>query len=320
MITAGVLPGCTVGNETEACMPNLTLAQLTSIFSTGRVTDWRNLRFSSTPAAATTFLTAANTSTPLLNNSIHMCNRTTGSGTLATQYIKLTNATCSATSEALVSAATATIGTESGTAKVLHSNSGQGDVDNCLQSLDTGADVGTFTPYSLGRIAGGAAATNYRWGIGFSSVDRNANNAKPFRFIKIDNVSPSLRNVVAGRYRVWAELTQVGNTNSFPTANSATLANDIITNMRNADQIAGLKVTFPWGDSGLLGIASSTAFAPTGTNIINGLTSAGYDPLRPVNPYSHGPSTTTNGSGIDHCRWPTIPAGTRAMPVFYPAY
>lgn len=315
MASVGALPAsCAptaagVQDESEACMPSLTTEQLSSIFGANRMGDWRNLRVGTT--AATQRLVAAVGDTLPTNFSIHACQRTTGSGTQAMSYLQFHNAPCFSGAEPLASAATATIGTEAGTAKVLHSNSGQGDVDNCLQALNDGADVGTFTPYASAKVPAGA----FRWAIGTSSVDRNETKAKPFRYIKVDGYAPSLVNVVKGRYKYWGELTQVGAVSGG--AQEVALATDIINNMKNADQLPTLNKTFDWGVSGFLGIATSSTFAPTNTTAINGLMNAAFDPARPVNPYSHGTASGTNGAGIDHCRVPAIPGGARAMPVLY---
>lgn len=39
------LPGCTVGDDSERCMPRLTSAQIGSLITTSRLTDWGNLRW-----------------------------------------------------------------------------------------------------------------------------------------------------------------------------------------------------------------------------------------------------------------------------------
>lgn len=309
-LPASCLPTAVGQDETQDCMPSLTSEQLTSILGLGRFTDWRNLRVGTT-ATTQRLIAAAGDALPT-NFSVHACQRTTGSGTLATQYLKVHNAPCFDGAEPLLSNATQTIGTESGTIKVLHSMSAQGDVDNCLQALNDGANVGTFTPYGTQIPAAGG----HRWAIGFSSADRNETNAKPFRFIKVDGIAPTLENVVKGRYRVWAELTQVG---AAPVAGTpaTNLAIDLLDNMRNANQLVSLTKTFSWGTSGLLGIATSSAFPPSHNSQINGLQNAAFDPNRPVNPYTHGIAGGANGAGIDHCRMPALPGGARSMPALY---
>jgi ABC-type phosphate transport system substrate-binding protein len=327
-LPASCAPTAGVQDESEACMPSLTTEQLSSIFGKDRVTDWRNLRYGS--ANLTQFLTLALPAgdVAVANRDIHVCQRTKGSGTLATQHLKFHNAPCFSLAEPMDSASLQTVGAETattGAVKVLHSLSGSGDVDNCLVTFNDGLNTGTFTPYNQApqkmfpdsATPGVANPAAVRWAIGFLSVDRNDTNAKPYRYIKIDNYAPTLKNVVAGRYKVWAELTQVGNVNPLPTADSVLLANDIIANMKNADQLPTLNKTYAWGVSGFLGIASSSTFPPSFNTAINGLFNAGYDAARPVNPYSHAVAASVNGSGTDHCRVPTIPGGARAIPVFY---
>ena len=44
-IASGTLPASCAGDDTEACMPGLTTAQITSIFASGRFNDWTNLSY-----------------------------------------------------------------------------------------------------------------------------------------------------------------------------------------------------------------------------------------------------------------------------------
>jgi hypothetical protein len=354
MIDAGVMPNlataipCTVGDERENCMPNLTSAQVSTLLSaantTGRITDWRQLRWGTGAATQNVFDSQAVIDRPL-NRDIHICNRQPGSGTLAIQQLKHENYPCFSGSEPALAERTPAgvlipVGTENtvalpgtvftnGARRVIHSNSSQGDVDNCLEALNNGADLGSFNAYSTSKlgVAGTvhtAGADKFRWALGTSSVDRNLSGfvcdstaafpgvacptgsyAKAFRYIKIDNAAPTLENVVTGRYRYWAELVNIGPV-------SGALAADIIANMSNPAEISGINPKFSWGTSGLLGYAGNPLAPPVGN--------AGLDLLRPINPYTHaaegGPST------IDHCRVTTVPPATstvpRPMPTFYP--
>lgn len=310
---------CTVGDEREECMPSLTRAQISSILAPGRVNSWGAFRFG-TSAAAQALNNAQVTGNPLVgtvgNPAIHVCSRTRGSGTLAIFNIKFEEAPCNGgLAEVLNNQASQTITPTDGSAiapvKALHSMSGTSDVESCLIGLNNAATVGTFTnPF-----------TTPRWAVGILSVERNASGSQPFRFIKIDNVSPSAHNVAEGRYPLFAELVALTSPalplSTFDTALFQAYTNPVIAGRQN--------ILPTWGrpgvrgdETGALGVATAAgANAPTNTNLINGFTNAAFDPARPVNPYSHA---TATGSGLNHCRVPTIPGGNRAIPAFYPVY
>ena len=295
-------------NNTDACMPSLTTAQLSAILGNNRATDWYNLYFTDTTGAQLSLVGVQASADQPTNTDVHYCSRTAGSGTLATINIKLENQ-CSKTNEAIVTSGTQLLGSESdalsGNQKVVHAMSGSGDLENCLEGLNDGAAKSTFTPYPAMTNTSGS-----RWAIGLMGTDRNSTVGKKYRFIKIDGFAPTAQNVVEGKYKLWAELVNVAAT----TTN--VLALDILANLGSADQITALNVTHPFGLSGFLGTANNTSFPPTydvtlgsGTKLF-----AAFDSARPVNPWTH---TTASGNALNHCRTPSIPTGgTRAIPVF----
>jgi len=295
-------------NNTDACMPSLTTAQLSAILGNNRATDWYNLYFTDTTGAQLSLVGVQASADQPTNTDVHYCSRTAGSGTLATINIKLENQ-CSKTNEAIVTSGSQLLGAEtdglSGNQKVVHAMSGSGDLENCLEGLNDGAAKSTFTPYPAMTNTSGP-----RWAIGLMGTDRNSTVGKKYRFIKIDGFAPTAQNVVEGKYKLWAELVNVAAT----TTN--VLALDILANLGSADQITALNVTHPFGLSGFLGTANNTSFPPTydvtlgsGTKLF-----AAFDSARPVNPWTH---TTASGNALNHCRTPSIPTGgTRAIPVF----
>jgi hypothetical protein len=214
--------------------------------------------------------------------------------------------------------------------------SGSGDVENCLTSLHDGVDdnvngtdgdgLFVFTP-SLSQ-----AANTFRWAIGFLSADVNTDLSKPYRFIKIDNSAPSAKNVVNGRYRIWAELSQIGVKsgdvfNTAPTANQNALLDDLLLNMRNPEQLGDIckDLAYPFGPGCLLGVANNSGVnAPyLGSTRTGGLTPnpAGfYDITRPANLYTHATAGGTDGATVDHCRVPALPGGNRPMVSFINTY
>ena len=318
MIASGALPvTCSAGNETEACMPSFTTADLTALFSTGRLTSWANLRFG---GAAGQSLTGANPLNLPGNNDVHICSRAAGSGTLATAQIAFENAPCTATAEAIQMPAALTIVPETGTSgsvKVVHATTGSGELENCLSTMDGYSQSlaayqtamvpnGTFTPVPATNFIGTA---NFRWAVGILNTDRNISNALPYRFVKIDGFSPSAANVAKGKYKFWSELVTVG---TVPTAVTNPLGFGLLSLMQNPATIAKANVTNPaFGITGYLATAASatfdTAIAP-GT-----LINAAFDSLRPVNPFTHANAANAAGS-VNHCRVANVLGGAKALP------
>ena len=301
-ITAGALPAtCTVGNESEACMPSLTSRQIATIFANNGFTDWSNLAYGQTYVY--NFL-----ATDPSNSDIHICGRSAGSGTWASMNIKFENAPCNGGfDQAYTMPTTPTIGHElgnPGSMKVVHANSGSSDLEDCMTALDTGAAVGTFSPYPV---------SGKRWAIGVMGTERNGNGALPYRFIKVDGVAPSAANVANGKYIYWAELVSMGAPTTDP------LGQDLLKNLSNPLHIANLNINQTWqtgnDKSGFLGVANNVDPSQNPTSYNNGgsfLNNAQYDYRRPVNPYTHA----TLGAGVNHCRVPTMPAiPTSVMPL-----
>jgi len=296
-------------DNTDACMPSLSTAQLSALFGANRATDWYDLYFggdalASIPQGLVAVQALADQPT---NTNVHYCSRTAGSGTLAAINIKLENQ-CSKTNEAIATASSQTISAETnplaGKQKVVHSMSGSGDLENCLEGLNDGALKGTFTPYPAMTNTSGP-----RWAIGIMGLDRNSTVAKKYRYIKIDGVAPTAANVVAGKYKIWAELVNVAATSTNP------LALDILANLGSATQITSLNVTHPFGISGFLGTATNPAFLPTYDVAIapGTLIQSAFEAVRPVNPWTHA---TATGGALNHCRTPSIPTGAKAIPAF----
>jgi hypothetical protein len=317
MIASGALPvTCTAGNETEACMPSFTTADLTALFSTGRLTSWANLRFG---GAAGKNLVAANGVNVPGNTDVHICSRTAGSGTLATAQIAFENAPCVGTvAEAIQMPAVLTRVSETGTSgsmKAVHATTGSGELENCLTTLEgynqatstasaTMVANGTFTP--LPAFIGTA---NFRWAVGILNTDRNATNALPYRFVKIDGFSPSAANVATGKYKFWAELVTAG---VVPAAATNPLGFGLLTLMQSPATIAKSNVTNPaFGITGYLATAAAATFD---TVIAPGtLINAAFDSVRPVNPLTHAVAANTAGS-VNHCRAANVLGGAKALP------
>ena len=299
MNKAGVLPATclSTAKETEACMPSLTSQQLATIWAKDRFTNWGNLRFGGT--TGTDLVTAQSAANKPANLDVHMCSRTAGSGTLATLNIKFENAPCFSGNEAIQAPVTQTTVVEagaSGSKKLYHATTSTGNLENCLTALDEGKANSTFTPPS-----------SFRWAIGVLGAERNATNAKAYRFIKIDGVPASAENVVKGAYKFWAELATIGKTST------DVLTTAIMNNVKNPTLIKLVNVdNLNFGVTGFLGVANNAAALPTYNSIIAPGTkiNGAFDAARPVNLYTH---SGLAANSLNHCRAPTLVTGAKAM-------
>ncbi len=209
--------GLTSGSDALADMPSLTSAQLTSLYS-GKIGSWNSFE-----NAAGAKLPALATVGPV-NDRVHVCRRTVGSGTQATVNALFLSNPCGPGRIAPAvdnTAQTATDGTGNyatlpfGGAAAIHELASSGGVNTCLDTLQT----------------------QNRWGIGIQTLEQGNNN---WRFIKVDGYAPTLENVAANKYSFWAE--NVITVRSNQAANSVSRA--FFTGFRPAQDLAELNATF----------------------------------------------------------------------------
>lgn len=315
MIASGALPSsCSVGSEIEACMANFTLADLTALFSDGRLNTWGDLRFGG--AANDDLVNVQASGDRPGNANVHMCSRNAGSGTLAAAQLAFENAPCSgALGETFQSPATLSpISPEniSGGKKSYYGNNSSSDVENCLSTMD-GYDVAAKTypgtmPSNYTFIAPNLVnGGSFRWAVGILNSERNNTNLLPYRFVKIDGFSPSAKNVAQGKYKFWTELSIVG---PVPTAGAGF---GLIKIMKDPAIIAKANKTSTnlGATTGYLGTAENatynSAISP-GT-----LANAAFDTLRPVSPFTHADKTNKVGS-VNHCRVANVLISKPAVP------
>jgi ABC-type phosphate transport system substrate-binding protein len=286
----GVGNAC-VGSETEACMPSLTRDQIASIV-TGKLDSWKDLKI----GASDLYTTASAANKPgNANARVHICTRTDGSGTKAQMGINFLNYPCS-TAATAPKADTGALGEVIASTQV-HALASSGGVSECLRELDAGSNA-IGTAFNNTYTTGGA-----RWAIGIQGLEKNANQAEAWRFVKIDGVAPTLANVAKGKYHDWAELTfQYSKTHVWDTSEDL-IVKEFIKAAGNPNVIVSLNATnvHPFGDSGYL--ASPKNFTPD----VNGNFVSTY----PVNVYSHA----TTAAAVNNCRIPAaydLPNATNA--------
>ena len=125
-----------------------------------------------------------------------------------------------------------------------------GQLAECLSELDSGVNtIGTAFNNTYGA----------RWAIGIQGTENNATNSSAYRTIRVDGITPTLANVVNGKYKDWTELTfQTNKTHAFD-AGELNIVNEII---KQAGNPAVMAATNPsalhtWGQSGFLAVPTS---------------------------------------------------------------
>lgn len=296
------LPASCLGLSTEACMPNLTSHQIASILS-GQVKSWSELSFGGVDlvtAATNGGLTAPD------DTLVHICKRTAGSGTGAQQYVKFLANPCT---EGGLGFATS----DPFSGPVVHEMLESGDLEFCQDDLDKGTTV--IKDAVTGEFVNpdGLKA----WSIGNQSLEKNSDKAKNYRFVKIDGVAPTLKNVANGSYKDWVELTWqyrkaavpagaarnnrgISSDNGIPQGDVFSIIDTIIKNAGSPAKLHSLaNKTHDFGRSGYLAVAAN-GYTFTDTLV----------ETLPVNPYTH------TGSGkLDNCSVPVRTVDTGVLPL-----
>ena len=286
-----------VGKDTVAAMPSLTQEQVSSLL-TGRITSWKQIRLSTTK----NLFDASTAPYKASSDRVHICRRTSGSGTQAQVGIKFMGYPCSGTTGVGLPVPPGTdIPTplaETVNQAQVHVNSSARALGECLHELGMGTN--DQSPYNFNNIYAGTT----RWAIGFQSTDNNANKSQEYRYIKINGHAPTLANVGLGKYIAWVEPTFVYNNShifkrsSFLLKEKFLVINELMRKLGEPSVLASVNTVnsfHEWGRSGFL--ATPQLYNPAATGVV--------DEVRPVNPYSHGANLTNT----NNCR----------MPIYYPS-
>ncbi len=276
--------------ETAACMPSLTSAQIASIF-TGKLNSWTQLKLGFVGGKQLDLFSNASIANKAASDRLHICRRTSGSGTQAQLGIKFMGYPCNSVSKQGVIDTGAL--PESIAKAQVHAMSSSGAMSECLSELNSGSNtVGTSFNNIYNSGIGG------RWAIGIQGTEQNAGLTSDWRFIKVDGVEPTLDKVVRGQYKDWVELTyQYNNAHAFDTSEKA-IIDEFIKESGNPVVMGAtnLAAVHQWGQSGFL--ATPQSFAAPTSGII------GLD--KPVNPFSHGTTEAGALGSTNNCRMPTI--------------
>lgn len=269
-----------VGSDTEACMPSLSKELVASLF-TGKVTQWNQIQVNSggTPKAFTTLpgiVLPSPTSATSATYPVKVCRRVPGSGTQATINNVILDTPCS------TAGLTPLVGN---TANVTQ-GAGSSDTANCLTAWNTGTPKTIATDKTPGTVTVGATGVT-GWAIGLMGLEKADAN---FKFVKLDGVAPSAKNVHDGKYQLWSEATIQYRVDVPYALVGAKLGfiNTIKALVGNAANLATLNSLLPAPAY----MALSTVAGQTPDAI--------YKASNPVVAFTH---TTTN---TDNCRVPTM--------------
>ena len=263
------LQGLTVGSLTEANMPSLSQAQLTSIFTQEGIT-WETL-----------------TGTPFSGNDdvVYVARRADSSGTQKTF-------------EALIARTTnGTAGAKSCQVSVEGFRSGAAAADNNAANNACDPSIGgnlTINGSGSGQVV--ACLNKFQsvgaGGVGVLTTETVVSSGGLWRFVKINGNAPVQRNVAGGSYTQYADAslnTRIGA--NLPTASAAgysayltrlksDMADPTIVNLLNTDQ--------PFGRAGLMALDVLNATVPT----------PDFTAATPRNPWSR----LVGGTTLNNCQ------------------
>ncbi len=255
--------------DTEACMPSLTTAQIRSLLmdSAQGVSTWDEFKAKGQDLVT---LNSAYAWAPVDSSKI-LCRRTSGSGTHAVTSIHFLQTQCGAgeSSGGQLMASGANFATDCGNTI-------------CDATLESTGSSGVVSCVNK-------ANTDGFWAVGYSSLESNSNLGSAMRFVKVDGSAPTLKNMVAGTYPVFGEVTaqsrQQDNSADYtpanvPVAERTNAKNNwatIVAELSSAANVIALNAsnTFrhPFGDSGFLARGVPTSFT--------------YNPASPIATLTH---------------------------------
>ena len=328
--------------DSEACMPSLSKTEIVGLF-TGGITNWGQIidesgntlidAANAANTAAGTTVVGVPTSHPALalnNQRVHVCRRNAGSGTNAQFQAIFLNRPCTSIngvfqSEGALASSPSTC-SFTGSA-VICMNRGSSDLGRCLNALENGALSGNNPELFNDSDANPTNNSRFAWGVGYQSLEKNDNLSRGWRFVKVQEVSPTLENAWRGDYFDVAESTCQWNSNensvSFyietqgidPLETGSTgrivpagFKSDLGSFLCNAGPvdifISNLNYVHPFGVGGWMTVPDADGFPGSDANaVLEAPTSpaALMDPNtpRPINTWTRGGKTCQPGKVVD---------------------
>ncbi len=218
-VRAGILPSTVViGSYTEASLPNLNRPTIASLLA-GKIGSWDQIKIVDKTAANAvktlldpTILTDAGVAAPYKESTsgknltpVAVGKRNNGAavGAVASSIYLNYPGTKFAFAPALATADNPIV--EDASLPIVKAPASTADTGNLLKDWQNGTNA-----TGSNNVVDGAAFAK-RWGIAINSADRNSavtaagTGGDPWRYIKVDGYAPTLENVAAAAYPVWAE-------------------------------------------------------------------------------------------------------------------
>ncbi|MFT3930552.1 MAG: hypothetical protein QM709_09695 [Spongiibacteraceae bacterium] len=262
-----------VGSDDVNCMPSLTKTQISSLF-VGTIGTWSKFKVVDQADGLVKSLTAVTGVTaPIGAGKVNVCRRVNGSGTQAqfnalflgdgcSKGASLAKGDNSSSSGLTGGSGVTTQGL--GTGVLVHENSGSGDVDACLNNLQ-GGNI---------------------WGIGIQSLEKGSAN---YRFVKVDGVAPTLKNVATNKYWDWAANSIQWRTSAI-SGDKLTILNKLAAEISTPSDLAILNANF---NPRITGTDSQVGLLALNTNPATGTKFATTIPFAASNPVM---TATRNGA------------------------
>ncbi len=284
-----------VGKYAEKDLPNLNRNEVGS-FLAGKIGNWEQIKIVDKTDGDKvktlldpSILTEAGVSAPYKESTsgghltpVAVGRRNNGAAIGAVAYAKFLNYPGVANSIAPASATPNKPTDEDAALPIVKSPTGTSDTGNLLIDWQNGTNV---TGYN--NVVDGSGFAK-RWGIAINSADRN-NAAKadgtaggdPWRYIKIDGYAPTLENVAAGAYPLWAEgsiLYRTTLASDKDWTSKTKLLKTLADNLGSPSVANIVNTTQPWGKTGIF----ATTADPRG--FVNDVP---FDTSNPVVPFTH---------------------------------
>jgi len=197
LVEFGAAHGCVTGAldpDSITCMPSLS-RQVVQSLMVGTIINWDQVDVIDSTGKKVSLTNALPAVAPSI---VRICRRVKGSGTQAQFNAIFLGDGCSDDAIPALTASAPVIGPS------VLLNSGSSDVGRCLDDMDTGLNSSGLNGANFFNSTPAPAGS---WAIGVQSTEKNANEAKAYRFIKIDGAAPTAQEVHAGNYFDWAEQT-----------------------------------------------------------------------------------------------------------------
>ncbi len=291
----GQLPSTVaVGSYSEDSLPSLNRNVVASLFA-GKVGAWDQIKIVDKTdgnkvksLVDPTILSAAGVTAPYQESTtgqnltpVAVSLRNPGAAIGAVAYSKFLNypATKNAFPPATITADTPV--DEDASLPIAKAPGGAADTGNLLKDWQNGTNTTGFN-----NVKDGAVSAK-RWGVAINSADRNSSvtatgtGGDPWRYVKIDGYAPTLENVAAGVYPIWAEgavIYKVNKTADPLWSSKAKLLKAFAEDLGSPTVANAVNTTQAWGKTGIF----ATTADPRGFTA-----SIPFNTSNPVVPFTH---------------------------------